>query len=216
MKVIVHGKEMQFSDKELTSIVEEHFERRLLQTEFTALVTATPTEGNWFIVRPMMIDQSLFAEQREDKNQETTRQRILKAFEEVEKNPQKYAKPFKTLYPSRPWDRTKGKTPQELENLAKEIGDGEAEETEQALQWAQQIYNGESWESICNLPDSARSYRIVKTKYPGLHNLVGGSTDAEPRTKTSATNVLEEQFTYYENVGCTVPLIVSRKNIPGT
>lgn len=215
IKVMVHGREMNLSEEQLTAILEEHFERKMMETEFTAKVTTTPTEGNWFIVRPKMIDQSLFAEKRQDIRQEKARCEILKAFAEMQKHPEKYAEPFKTLYPARAWAKNKGKTLQELQNLAKIIGDDEANETEQALEWAQRIHNGESWEMVCNNPDKARSYRAIQTKYPGLHRIVGGSTDAEAKCKTEATNILDDQFMYFDKIGCTVPLVVSRKNIPG-
>lgn len=214
MKVMLYGKEHDFSEEELVSILEDHFERQAMEADFIDTVTSTPAEGCWFIVRPKLINRSIFEEKREDIKQENVRQEILKAFDEMHKYPEKYSEPFKTLYPTRPWSKKKSKTLKELRNMAKIIGDDVADETQQALEWAQRIFNGESWEMVCNNPDNARSYRAIKTRYYGMYLLVGGSKDAQVNSKVEPAHVLQENYMYFEKVGCTVPLVVSHQNIP--
>ena len=212
MKIRLYGKEVDFSEEQLVAILEEHFERKSMEAAFIDTVTEVPSEGSWFIVKPKSIDQRLFEGKREDARQENVRSQILKAFEEMRRHPE-MAEPFKTLYPARPWTKHKGKTLKELHNMAKLIGEDEANETQQALEWAQRISNGETWEEVCNTPDKAHSYRVIQTKYPGMYAIIGGSTDAEPKTKVEVSHVLQETFMYYEKVGCAVPLVVSHKNI---
>ncbi len=132
--------------------------------------SSVPIEGKWFRVNPVAIDQNLFKEERENSRQEKTRQLILEAFEKMKKN-SKYARTFKTMIPTKTWEE---RSISEHEMLANELGDHIADWVEQALEWAQRIYNGESWEDICNKKDMANWYRLVywKNGYPGI---VGGS-----------------------------------------
>lgn len=206
IKIKVHGRKQSFSEDELTAILEEYYERKAIENNSITKVTSTPTEGNWFIIRPMMIDEKLFQEKRKKPEQETTRQKILNAFAEMHKYPEKYSQPFKTLYPERTWPDDKQKSLQELRNIAKVIGDDEADETEQALEWAQRIQNGESWNVVCKHTDTAISRRAIRFKNYGLHKIVGGPN--------GASHVFENPYTNFETVSCTVPLVVSRQNIP--
>lgn len=48
-----------------------------------------------------------------------------------------------------------------------------ADWVEQALEWAQRIHNGETWESICNEPDTAKYYRLIIWK-SGFAKIIGG------------------------------------------
>lgn len=130
---------------------------------------SVPTEGKWFRIDPLSIDQNLFKEKREDSCQEETRQLILEAFEKM-KEDLKYTKPFRTIILKKTWRyRTVG----ELKELAKKIGDHNVDWVEQALEWAQRIANGESWEDICNKNDTTNCYRLVVWKN-GRARLVGG------------------------------------------
>ena len=133
---------------------------------------SVPTEGKWFRVYPLSIEQNLFEDKREESLQEVTRQLILEAFEEM-KNNVKYTKPFRTTILEKIWRfRTVG----QLKELAKRFGDHNADWVEQSLEWAQRIANGESWEDICNHNDTANWYRLVVWKN-GKSRFVGGSSE---------------------------------------
>ncbi len=137
----------------------------------TIEVAEKPTENKCFKVDPRKIDKNLFFEEREDPRQEWTRRIILEAFEELEKNPEKYAKPFNTMIPKKTW---KVNTIEELEKKARSLGNHMADWVEQALEWAQRISNGESWEDVCNKPDTANWHRLVIWEN-GYVRRVGGS-----------------------------------------
>jgi len=201
----VNGREMTFSEKELTYILEEHFkcEKSKVKQNVTE-VTQIPTEGKWFRVSLLTIDPNLFREKRSDSMQESTRQLILEAFEEVKKN-SKYTKPFKTMILQKTWS---SKTVGELEKLARKLGDRNADWVEQALEWAQRIANGESWEKICNRSDMANWYRLVVWKN-GDTRLVGGSRKVDFYNSASGVS----SFSYHGdvNVDYAVPLVVLYK-----
>ena len=191
----VNGRKMTFSEVESISILEDDFESKTLE------VAQKPTEGKWFKVNPLAIDENLFKKKRSDSKQEKTRQLILEAFEEMKKD-SKYAKPFKTMVPEKTWT---SKTVSELKEMAKELGDHNADWVEQALEWAQRIANGETWKSICNDPDTANCYRIVVWKN-GYCRLVGGSRkddDSNP-----ASDVGWNDYDDSGNYDSTVPLVV--------
>ena len=194
------GQKLTFSNVEEISAFEIDVEPKLPKaTE----VTQKPQEGKWFCVNPLAIDQNLFKEKREDLHEERTRQHILKAFEEVKKN-SKYTRPFKTMMPEKTWD---SKSIGELKKLATKFGDHNADWVEQYLEWAQRIANGESWEDICHISDTANWHRLI-VWYPkyGHAGMVGGAYDC----KWPATCI----FDYGQNDDSTildkaVPLVVS-------
>ena len=130
-----------------------------------------PQEGVLFEINSDGIDQSLFQVKKEDPKQEAMRQLILEAFTKKNENPEKYGKPFKTLMPKKNWD---WKTVGELKELAAKLGDHMADWVEQAIEWAQRIQNGETWEAICNEPDTAQWARLIQWK-DGSYQVVGGS-----------------------------------------
>ena len=168
----------------------------------TLQVCGRPEEGKWFEVNPEAINQELFQEKRYDRKQEWTRHLILEAFTEMKNNPGKYGRPFKTMMPAKAWD---SKTVAELKELASSFGDHNADWVEQALEWAQRIHNGESWEDVCSEPDTANWYRLVVWK-DGYARLIGGSdmhNDDSPASDVGHSD-------YYSNnrVDCTVPLVV--------
>ena len=163
----VNGQEMTFSEKELIAIVEKHLSSETTQKTTMAKVAQKPTEDAWFEVKPQAIDQKLFKNKRTDNRQEVTRKLILEAFTEMKDNPEKYGKNFKTMMPKKTWS---SKTVAQI----KEMGDHHANWVEQALEWAQRIANGESWEDLCNAKDTANWYRVVVWKN-GYARLVGGS-----------------------------------------
>ena len=182
----VNGREMTFSEQELSSILGEHFS----------------SKTTWFEVKPQAIDQKLFEKKRNNKRQEETRQLILEAFAEMKNNPEKYGKNFKTRMPQKRWS---SKTAAQLIEMASNLGDHNANWVEQALEWAQRIANGESWEAICNDKDTADWYRLVVWK-KGKAWRVGGSVHDD--SDSSASNV--DDYGYLD--GCSlynaVPLVV--------
>ena len=172
----VDGVEMTSSEEELIAILKEHFnkakpERQEKPKHEPTKSILRPTEGVPFEVNPPGIYRISFECKRKDEQQEKTRQLILKAFAEVDENPERYGKPFKTLMPVKTWNY---KTVGELRELAAKLGDHNANWVEQALEWAQRIQNGETWEAICNEPDTANWYRLIEWKN-GYTRLVGGS-----------------------------------------
>lgn len=196
------GQKKTFSEKELITIVEEHLQNQKSQTKKkTTKFAQTPTEGKWFKVNPLTIDQNLFKEKREDSRQEATRQLILKAFEEIKKN-SKYERPFKTMMPEKTWS---SKTVRELKELASQLGDHNADWVEQALEWAQRIANGETWEYICNKKDTANWYRLVVWKN-GYAQLVGGSR--KDYNNAPASTVYCVDYDVNLVLSHTVPLVV--------
>lgn len=221
----INGRKMTFSEEELTAILEKHFGEETAETaKAEALAETTkpkttkfevaqvPTEGKCFEVNPMGIDRSLFQKKRSDRQQEWTRQIILEAFTEVDKHPEKYAKPFKTLIPEKTWDGYK--TGKELKQYAEYIGDHIANWVEQVLEWAQRIANGETWKAVCNDQETTDWYRAVVWKDGNLR-LVGFSSVSE----TNCPNI-EDDGNYSSceigNIIChdnawifyTVPLVV--------
>lgn len=197
----VNGREMTFSEKELIVIIEKHLSETTQQT-ITAKVAQKPTEDAWFEVKPQAIDQKLFEKKRNDNRQEATRKLILEAFAEMKENPEKYGKNFKTMMPQKTWSF---KTVVQLKEMASNLGDHNANWVEQALEWAQRIANGESWEAICNNKDTANWYRLVVWKN-GYARLVGGSVcDNNSKPASDVYN-----YDYYDDnsLNRTVPLFV--------
>lgn len=118
----------------------------------------TPTTDQWFRVSPFLIDRTLFEKERRDGREEIVRKMILLAFMQVDRFPKTYST-FYTMFPEKKWDKMQVK---ELERLARQLGEGVATITQQALEWAQRISNGETWEKLCSMPDEAEYYRLVK------------------------------------------------------
>lgn len=202
----VHGRDMTFSEQELIAILEKHFPNECTKQESTKNVIPGPTEDKWFEVNPQAIDQSIFQKKRKNERQEKTRQLILEAFAEVKNNPEKYGRKFKTMIPKKTWEY---KTNEQLNQLACELGDHNADWVEQALEWAQRIYNGEVWGDICNFVDTANCYRMVVWKQ-GFVRLVGGSCNDDCLKSASDVGTVDlVSFWSSDNV---VPLVVSYEN----
>lgn len=162
-----------------------------------------PTENEWFEVDPRAIDQSIFHNKVQGALQERTRNRILEALTEMNRNPHKYGKKFKTMMPKKTWD---SKTVEELKEMACELGDHIADKVEQALEWAQRITNGETWEQICNLPDTANWHRLIKWE-KGYARRSGGARLVNQNVP--ATVIGSINFYFNEKLDDTVPLVVS-------
>lgn len=196
----INWRDILFSEQELVAIVEEH------------LLSKTPqksTEDECFTVKPMAIDQKLFLKKKKDDKQELTRYFILDAFTEMNNNPKKYGQNFKTTVPKKTWDF---KTVTQLKEMATKLGDHNADWVEMALEWAQRIANGESWESICNDDDTANWCRLVVWTN-GYARVVGGSSDCEYDilNHIPASHFGKYDFKDGDYVHYAVPLVVSYK-----
>ena len=208
MKVSLQVDGRELSLEEVESIVREYFStKRVADGETTTQQEAKPiqrpTEGIPFKVNPLEIDRNLFQKEREYKRQEETRQLILEAFTKVDEDPEKYGKPFKTLMPEKTWQGWKKVG--ELIDIAYKLGDHDADWVEQALEWAQRISNGETWEDICNNPDTANWYRLIEWKN-GYYRLVGGSR--ERYNYRPASDVHDDNYLSNYGIFYTVPLVV--------
>lgn len=171
----INGREMSFSNEELTAIVEEHFKRKEQESKKWL---EPPREGKWFEVNPQDIDRELFKNPRENDAEEETRQTILKAFESADQAPNRWLRKFETCFPKKTWRRKSG---EKLIELATEMGNHNANWVEQALEWAQRISNGETWAELCRWPDIAKNGRLIINE-SGQLAVVGGSTDNERPT----------------------------------
>ena len=198
----IHGRERTFSEKELIAILEKYFSNEATEQATTAKVAQVPTEDQWFEVNPQTINQSLFKKNRKDERQERTRKLILGAFAEVKSSPEKYGRKFKTMMLKKTWTF---KTVAELKQLACEFGNHNADWVEQALEWAQRICNGESWEAVCNNADTANWYRLVVWKN-GYARLVGGSRHDD--NYFPASDDLSDDYFSFNSFDNTVPLVV--------
>ena len=162
-----------------------------------------PREGIWFEVNPKTIKQSLFEKERENPFQERTRRRILKALDEMNKNPDKYGRKFKTMMPKKTWD---SKNAKELKEMAYELGGHVADMVEQALEWAQRITNGETWEQICNFPDTSNWYRLIQWK-KGYFRRIGGSRLYNRNASSAVVGSLN--LYDYDRFEDTIPLVAA-------
>lgn len=97
-----------------------------------------------------------------------------------------------------------------MEEFARSMGGHIADWVEQSLEWAQRIVNGETWEAICNNPDTANWYRLVKWKY-GKTRIIGGSSKLN--NGSSVSFVLNNDFCSDTKINNTVPSIVLRSDI---
>lgn len=190
----VNGRKMSFTEKELTAILEEYYDKKIER----------PTEGEWFQVKPMDIDRELFKEERRDAIQESLRRKILKAFDQIKDNP-KYAEPFETMYPEKTWDE---KNFEEFQKMAIELGDGITDYVEQCLEWAQRISNGEEWWKLCNVPDITKWFRVILGEN-GMPCLIGGGRLSDSIIRYTSVRCHGEIGDYkYDHY---VPSIVRRK-----
>lgn len=99
---------------------------------------------------------------------------ILKALDRVERDPCRYISTFYTLIPEKTWNQRV--TPKQLEAYAIKRGGHLADWTEQALEWAQRIINGETVKELYFNPDTVKWPRLVSWKRVGRYAIVGGGT----------------------------------------
>lgn len=205
MKVtlLVNGRKMKFSKEELSTIVEKHFNTFEFKFEENVVkISEAPIEGKWFKVNPKAINQRLFWEKREDTVQEETRQLILEAFSKIDKEPERYAKSFETMIPPKTWEE---KNVIEFKELAEKLGGHMADWVEQALEWAQRINNGETWEAVCNNPDTANWYRMIVWKNT-CGRMVGGANQIA-HNRIAASLVDHHDCYSFDKFINTVPLV---------
>lgn len=122
-------------------------------------VVEPPTRDKWFKVDPKKINWELFEEKRQDPEQEATRDLINRARCSLKSNPELYGRKFET---KRVYDNPWRKYPAELEARVYEQTKRKiALIPEQAFEIAQRISNGETWEELCNNPDTEKYSRLV-------------------------------------------------------
>ena len=186
--MVVNGR--RFSDKEIEKIVREYLSNKM-----------TPKVEQPFEVNPLEIDRDLFKMPRKNPKQERTRKLIVEAFDQMDRNP-KYKKTFYTLMPEKTWD---AESISEMVKIAGKRGKM-ATWIHQALEWAQRIQNGASWEELCNKPDSANWFRIIRWKTN--YRIVGGARVNYDWAGYSPANVDEEVLKLEILVEDSIPLII--------
>lgn len=107
----------------------------------------------------------------------------MEAFAEVKNNPERYARPFKTMIPKKTW--IGGKKVRELQELANDLGGHMANWVEQALEWAQRIANGETWEIVCDDIEILSNHSRIIIWKDGFARSVGGECDCYPLSSAS-------------------------------
>ena len=165
------------------------------------------SEEERFDVNPCVIDQSYFKQKKDIPEQEKTRLLILEAFEEMKKSPEKYARPFQTMYTG---DSLGTPCADLKEEYAKKHGDKIADWVEQALEWAQRIQNGETWDKICNFIDTAWWARLIRWKN-NYYRIVGGGGIGDYRNPVTHVESVDICSNYYMASSPVVPLIVRYK-----
>ncbi len=162
-----------------------------------------PVEGKWFLVNPAKLDFNFLDAPRRNTKEEETRILITDAMHELEKYPEKYNSPFRTLVPI--CKVSTAKVINDFRRFSQNSGDGIADWVHQALEWAQRINNGESWNDICIKPDRMRCYRLIEWKN-GFIRFVGGTNLGS--FKCAATAVGKTDWKMKDKVFYAVPLIV--------
>ena len=215
MKAIVfeiNGKEVVLSMEELKLIVGEYFARKNIQTTTSEQNSQyVPQKKDWYKVTPHLISRNLFKNPRKDPWQEQLRCLINDAFEEVDKNPDApYSKTFYTLVPEKIWN--KPVKVYVLQNYACELGDGMASWIEQALEWAERISNGASWQSLCDTVDKSKWYRLIVWKNHKYISVGGSSQNNTLHTKTHLQLHELSQKSHFDETYDTVPVVVKYEN----
>lgn len=196
----VFGREMIFSENELVAILENHLSNTTNQK------SKNKKNVNCCTVNLKSINRDLFVTPREDEDQEKVRKLIQEAFSEADSKPEKYSQAFETLVPD---IDVLCYTKSKLIVLAYDLGDHMADWVEQALEWAQKISDGQSWESICNYPDTSKNRRMIIWKN-GNYATVGNYHDNIGICSASQIGLWGEIKEYNEDfVSHIIPLIVN-------
>ncbi len=170
----------------------------------TSKESIRPVEGTAFKVNPQTINRKIFEKERSDKEQEKVRQHIVRVFQIVDANPEKYARPFEILIPTNIW---KNPTTDELIKVSKTLGHHLTIGIEHILGWAQVLDNGESWVNFCNKPDNLKYHRLVEWT-EGLLLVVGGAKASEIKfPATYVETLFTKECKPYSKLNRTVPSI---------
>ena len=187
----VNGQEKTYTPSELIAILEAHHG-----------TGDYPKEGIPFVVNVDEIKSSrhLFTTERGNIREENLRKLILQALDWVEANPKMYKDSFRTLMPEKTWT---SKSMEDLSTLAKSLGGHVANWVDWALQLAQRLVNGESWEVLCTNPDTAQWF-IAIIWQDGSTRCVGGALKDNNHLPAAAINEYDVAFL----IDFTVPLVV--------
>ena len=196
--------ENKFKKGELIKELENYEANKAKKIELGYETSIKPAVGKAFLVTPMFIDRTLFTSRLKKKGQEATRILICYAFNEVDKKPEKYAQDFVTIVPKKTWHV---KTCAELEIFARKNVCRIADWVQQALEWAQRISNGETWDDISVYPDCLDNRRIVLWDN-GFYRKVGDSL--ESKTANPATHIDSHDYYSLNIVSDEVPLLVKK------
>lgn len=173
----INGEERTFSGVESITILEnskdsKETEQRVGSWKSMLFNNHPLVNGEWFSVDYKTIDTKLFEEERE--YGEFARRLILEAFEEVRKNPEKYAKVFLAKIPKE--IEYAEKSYEEISTLLAEKNQHIADWVELALIWAQRITDGEKWEVLYMDCYNVSPYERFVIWKDGRIAIVGGSS----------------------------------------
>ena len=173
----INGEERTFSGVESITILEDskdnkETEQRVDSWKSMLFNNHSLVNGEWFSVDYKTIDVKLFEEERE--YGESARRLILEAFEEVRKNPGKYAKVFLAKIPKK--IEYAEKSYEDIAALLSEKNQHIADWVELALIWAQRITNGEKWEVLYMDCYNVSPYERFVIWKDGKIAIVGGSS----------------------------------------
>ena len=142
INLIINGREKTFDEKELVDILKKHYDEDVIRIKMPKEAIGVEIHE----VIPEDINRKLFEEKRIDEVEESARNFILYALENLDRKPSKYGKPFKTIiYMSKFENMTLG----DVCDFTKKYGDYLANTIDQGLEWAYRITMGETWESVC-------------------------------------------------------------------
>ncbi len=186
--------------KEFQSILEVHVKsvQAAEQSNEEMQTDGTPCE-----VDITTVDRQLFENKRDDQKQEKLRLLIVEALTEADKNPAYRC--FSNMIPKKTWE---SKRAGQLEEIANKWGGHTTDWVEWALEFAQRITNGESWEKLCNEKDTLDWYRVIRWK-DGNMKMVGGSL--ENNDSDAPADVGAEKWHKERLVAGAVPLITIPK-----
>ena len=119
--------------------------------------------------------------------------------------PEKYASLFYTMIPEKTWNGYKRFD--EFKQYANECGGQMADWVQWSLELAQRIDNGETWEEVCNKPDTVKWFRMIvgENKY---EKIVGGSRIHGCKDSASYVHLLNNDYLLDSRTRDAVPLVV--------
>jgi len=149
----VGNNELIFCKEEIQAILENIEARK----------DSLPLENEWYYVDPLKIPRKKFeyykSYGRPSTADEDLREWILAALDEMEKNPKRYAKKFKIMFPTKSWDEDT--TPEKCKQIAYEIGHHQSDWVEEGLLLAQRVMNGYNRDWLYMCADTSNWYRMI-------------------------------------------------------